>query len=97
MRSTKKLFASVFAAALMLLAVASPATAARQQQNGLVNVQVGDIMIRDVNVGVAAEIVAQVCAIAEVDALVLAQQVDASGAKDLVCRTEAGPVRIRQD
>jgi hypothetical protein len=80
----------------MAFGAAGSATAANQQQTGLVNVQVGDIMIRDVNVAVAAEVVAQVCAIAEVDALVLAEQVDASGAKELVCRT-AGPVRIRQD
>jgi hypothetical protein len=72
----------------MAFGAAGSATAANQQQTGLVNVQVGDIMIRDVNVAVAAEVVAQVCAIAEVDA---------SGAKELVCRTAAGPVRIRQD
>jgi hypothetical protein len=93
----RKFLAGVFATALMAVGVAGPATAANQEQTGLVNVQIGDIMIRDVNVAVAANIVATVCAIAEVDALVLAQQVDASGTKELVCRTDGGPVRIRQD
>jgi hypothetical protein len=93
----RRFLATLFATVLVVFALSGPATAAQQEQNGLVNVQIGDIMIRDIDVAVAANIVAEVCVLAEADVLVLAQQVDASGTKQLVCRTEGGPVRIRQD
>lgn len=65
-------------------AAAAPAAAANQSQQGLVNVQVGDITTGDilsnnnVNVAVAANIAATVCGVT-VPVAVLAQQVFRTG------------------
>jgi hypothetical protein len=65
-------------------AVASPVQAANQSQQGLVNVQVGDIMTGDilsnnnVNLAVAANVAATVCGVT-VPVAVLAQQVFRTG------------------
>ena len=47
----------------MALAVgfAGPTAAQRQNQNGLVNLAIGDVTIQDINVGIAAQIIADVC------------------------------------
>ena len=65
-------------------AAAAPAVAANQSQNGLVNVQIGDITTGDilsnnnVNVAVAANVAAAVCGVT-VPVAVLAQQVFRTG------------------
>jgi hypothetical protein len=71
------------AAALVVGMTAAPV--AQAQQNGLVNVEIGDVTIlRNVDVALAANVVANVCALVEADVLVLAQQVDAGGI-DFTC------------
>jgi hypothetical protein len=40
---------------------AGPAAVQSQNQNGLVNVAIGDVTIQDINVGIAAQIIANVC------------------------------------
>ena len=77
MRARSLITAATFAAA-STVAFAGPAAAA-PQQNGLVNVAVGDITVQDVNVGVAANSVAAVCGVAVGPVVVLATQVDRSG------------------
>ncbi len=65
-------------------AVAAPASASNQSQQGLVNVQIGDITTGDilsnntVNLAVAANIAATVCGVT-VPVAVLAQQVFRTG------------------
>jgi hypothetical protein len=87
--SKTKTALAVFAAMALLSsaafgAVASPAHAANQSQQGLVNVQVGDITTGDilsnntVNLAVAANIAANVCGVT-VPVAVLAQQVFSTG------------------
>ena len=66
-------------------ALAGPASAANQRQDGLVNVAIGDITIQDVNVGVAATIAAQVCGINVGPVQLLARQVDATNVSRTVC------------
>jgi hypothetical protein len=97
MHRTKKLAASVFASAVMAVAVVVPAGAAQQQQDGLVNVAIGDITIQDVNVGVAANIAANVCGIAVGPVAVLGRAVDRSGDDAVVCGTGDQAVRLLQN
>lgn len=86
------------AGSLMLIgAIGGPAQAKNNTtiNDGLVNVTVGDVVLDDlVDVNLVANVVATVCPIVDVDVAALAEQVDASGKKELVCRTESGPVRI---
>lgn len=74
--------------ALMLLGLltfgsVAPALA---QQDGLVNVEIGDVTIlENVDVALAATVVANLCALVQANVLVLANAVDAGGA-DFVCQ-----------
>ena len=71
---------------LGLLAFGSAAPVLAQVQDGLVNVSIGDVTIlREVDVALAANVVAHVCALVQADVLVLANSVDAGGA-DFVCQ-----------
>jgi hypothetical protein len=67
-------------------------------QDGLVNVAVGDIeVLNAANIGVAAQVAANVCGVKVGPVAVLGQAVDPSGATRTVCQTEQGPVTIEQN
>jgi len=89
----------VFAGSLLLTgAVALPAQAATQTANGLVNVQIGDITIQDVNVGLAVQLVATACDLVDVtNVAILVSQVDQTSKKETFCKAEAGNVKVKQD
>jgi hypothetical protein len=91
----KKTAATLCVTAIATVAVAAPA-GAQQNQDGLVNVAIGDITIEDVNVGVAAAIAANVCNVKVGPVAVLATQVDASGGQRAVCDA-AGGVTLEQN
>jgi hypothetical protein len=93
LRRAKYAFAVVCTAAL----VAAPSASA-QRQDGLVNVVIGDVTIaEDVNVAVAANIVAQVCGVqADVVVAVIAA-VDQNSRQATFCRTEDGKVKVVQN
>jgi hypothetical protein len=95
----RKSIITMFAGAAMVTATAVPASAAPTQiRDGLVNVAIGDITIlEDVNVGVAAQVAAQVCGVKVVPVAVLGSAVDRSGATRTVCESDQGPVTIRQN
>lgn len=102
--SVMKKATAVAAGTLFLLgAVATPSQAARPvSQDGLVNVNVGDVTIaEDVNVAAVVGVVAQLCGIdvgpASVAILGQAVAVDQSGRTSTVCQTDAGPVTITQN
>ncbi|KUI33940.1 hypothetical protein AU195_07985 [Mycobacterium sp. IS-1496] len=69
--------------------------------DGLVNVGIGDVTIlEDVNVGVAANVVAQLCDVADVNAGVLGEvtQVDTAGTQITECEiADAGGVTVTQN
>ncbi len=88
MRRTKVFLASMFASALLFAGLAAPASA-QQQQDGLVNIMIGDITIEDVNVGIAANVAAAICA-QDVNILAVDQ-----GAGDVVCRIGRSTQEIR--
>src|ERR1700761_448786 len=65
-------------------------------QDGLVNVGVGNVTIaKDVNVGVAAQIIAAVCG-TNVDAAVLGT-VDQTGDPQTFCSLPGGPLTVTQN
>lgn len=71
---------------------------AQPQQNGLVNVNVGDVTIlEDVNIGIAAQVAAQICGVKVGPVAVLGVAVDRSGDTRTVCQSDQGPVTIRQN
>ena len=94
----KKMFAAVTASALLAGSAAGPAVAATTTQDGLVNVNVGNVNIaRDVDIGVAANVAAQVCGVKVGPVAVLATQVDRSGATRTVCTTGGQAVNLVQN
>jgi hypothetical protein len=98
MTSLRKVGAAVFATAVLGVGAAGSAAAANNsQQNGLVNVSVGDISILDnARIGVAANVAATICGVNVGPVAVLAANVDATGTQRTVCETAAGPIRITQ-
>ena len=85
-KHTKKLAASLFASALLFAGIGAPVASA--QQVGLVNVEIGDITIlRDVDVALAATVVANVCAnVGNVNVVALAIVDDIENTGTFVCR-----------
>jgi hypothetical protein len=96
LRSAKRITVATLAT-LSLLGAPATALAANQTQDGLVNVQIGDITLQDIDVGVAAGIAATVCGVDVGPVIVLANQVDATSRKATICKTDSGPVRLRQN
>jgi hypothetical protein len=93
----RKSMLSLVTASALVTGVALPAQAAVQNQDGLVNVAIGDITIQDINVGVAAQVAATVCGVNVGPVAVLGTAVDRSGATRTVCTTDQGPVRLLQN
>ena len=89
----------VAAASTMIFvgALGAPAEA-RVQQDGLVNVNVGDVTIEDaVDIGVAAQVAAQICGVKVGPVAVLGRAVDRSGDTRTVCQSDQGPVTLTQN
>jgi hypothetical protein len=77
------------------LGLAGPAAAQTAIGDGLVNVQIGDIeVLNNANIGVAADIAAQVCGVSVSNVAVLAEQVDKSGRSRTVCTKDGQDVVI---
>jgi len=97
---TKATAGAVFAGSLLFAGGTAPATAAPPVvlQDGLVNVAVGDVTIlQDVNIGVAAQVAANICGVKVGPVAVLGRTVDRSGATQTVCTTPQGPVTLQQN
>jgi hypothetical protein len=98
MTSVKKLFAGTCATAALTFGAAGPAMAATTVQDGLVNVAVGDVTIaRDVDVGVAANVAAQVCGVSVGPVAVLASNVDTTSTTTAACTTGGQVVNLVQN
>ena len=97
LRNTKRYLTTLAVGSALVVATAGPAAA--QQQNGLVNVFIGDdvVNVEDVNVGVAAHIAATIFDVKVVPVAVLRAAVDRDNVTRTVCTTEQGPVTLRQD
>src|SRR5687767_8068553 len=89
--------ASLSLAAGASVAATAPAQA-QVEQDGLVNVNVGDVnILNDANIGVAANVVANICGVKVGPVAVLGRAVDRSGDAVTVCEAATGPVRITQN
>ena len=94
---TKRFSVALFSAALLFAGIGAP-TASAQNQDGLVNVMIGDIeILNDANIGVAANVAANICGVRVGPVAVLATQVDTSGGQRTVCGTGDQAVRIVQN
>jgi hypothetical protein len=94
----KRKFAVLTCTALLVCGAIAPSAGAQQKADGLVVVQIGDITIQDVNVAVAAEIVATACDLVDVqNVAILVQEVDQESRQRTFCRTEAGKVKVTQN
>ena len=92
----RKAVVPVFAGAAVI-AAATPAVA-QPNQDGLINVAVGDVAIlEDVNIGVAAQLAAQICGVSVGPVAVLGTAVNRSGDTETVCETDQGPVTLQQN
>jgi hypothetical protein len=91
--SVRKLIVSLFASATLFAGLAGPAAA--QQQDGLVNIIIGDVTIlEDVRLAVAANIVAGVCV---QDVNVLAVDLGQTGAVTCEVRGNRPSITITQN
>lgn len=75
-----------------------PAANAQATQDGLVNVNVGDVTIlEDANIGIVAQVAANICGVKVGPVAVLGRTVDRSGATRTVCETDQGDVTLSQN
>lgn len=94
----RKAVVPVFAGAAIVAAATPAAAQPQQQQDGLINVAVGDVTIlQDVNIGVAAQVAAELCGLKVGPVAVLGTAVDRSGDTRTVCTADQGPVTLRQN
>ena len=109
---TKRFLATLFASCLVFALSAGPAAAdhATNHQDGLINVAIYDVtvvegdvivtlnrVISDIDIGVAAQIAANVCGVKVGPLAVLGQAVDRSGATRTACETGDQLVRFQQN
>jgi hypothetical protein len=84
MRKAKKLFAAVFAAALLSFGAAAPASA---QQTGLVNVNIRNVLNNNtVQVAVPVNAAVAICANVDVNAAVLLAAISDPDVNTFTCR-----------
>lgn len=92
----KKALATLAAMTTIAFVVTAPAGA--QNQDGLVNVAIGDVnILNDADIGVAAQVAATICGVKVGPVAVLGTAVDRSGDSRTVCTTDQGPIRITQN
>jgi hypothetical protein len=95
LRVKHSILALCMASLLALAGVSSSVAANNSQQTGLVNVSTGDVaLLNNVNLAVAANVIATVCDVT-VPVAVLAQQVVADGGATY-CAGSAAPIDITQ-
>ncbi|SFP79683.1 hypothetical protein SAMN05660464_4305 [Geodermatophilus dictyosporus] len=98
MTSTLKRSAFCLAATTALVTGVAGTASAQPVQDGLVNVNVGDVTIlEDVNVALAAQVAANICGVNVGPVAVLGRAVDRSGAARTVCENNGAPVTFEQN
>jgi hypothetical protein len=91
----KKTAISLFASAALVTGMAGTASASTPaDQDGLVNVKIGDIKVKDVTVNVAAVIAAEICGLKVGPVQVLAELVDKTGDTETVCKVRHGAIKF---
>jgi hypothetical protein len=93
----KAIVGGVLAGGLLFAGGMAPANAAPVVQGGLVNVGIGDVnVLNNAHIGIAAQVVAQICGVNVGPVAVLATQVTRSGLPVTVCTSNNEPVTISQ-
>lgn len=96
--TARRTIVSLIMSVALLLTVAMPPASAQVEQDGLVNLNVGDVTIlEDVNIGVVAQVAAQICGVRVGPVAVLGQSVDRSGDTKTVCEINGEEVTITQN
>lgn len=96
----KRTLTVVLASGALIAGAVAPASANHHRVtqvvgDGLVNVQIGNVTIlRNVDVDLAAQVVANVCGVDVGPVAVLGTAVDASGDSEVVCTARPGDVTI---
>ena len=103
MRMLRAGLAVAASSAFAIGVTAMPAQAQEVNQDGLVNVNVGDVyVLNDVNVAVVANVVANICDAVDVGPIAAgvlgrAIAVDNSGRDQTVCTADGAPVTLTQN
>ena len=98
MKWMQRNIAALVVAGALSVGLAGPAAAQVQVSDGLVNVTIGNVtVLEEVRIGVAAQLVAQVCGVKVGPVILLATEVDATGEEQTVCRANNRPVTIEQN
>jgi hypothetical protein len=98
MKWIQRNFVALVVAGALSLGLAGPAAAQINVGDGLVSVQIGNVsVLNNLSIGVAADIVAQLCNISVSNVAVLAEQVDRSGRERTVCTDNEQPIIIAQN
>ena len=93
----KRRLTTLAIAAALFLGIAAPAMA-QHEQDGLVNVAIGDVeILNDANIGVAANIAANICGVKVGPVAVLGTAVDRSGDTETVCTVGDQAVTLEQN
>lgn len=91
----RKSLVTLFAGAAVFGSVGTASAAGPNFQDGLINVAVGDVTITDaVDIGLAAQVAANICGVKVGPVAVLGRAVDRSGESRTVCTTDQGPVTL---
>ncbi len=91
----RKSLVTIFAGAAVFAGAGTASAAGPTFQDGLINVAVGDVTITDaVDIGVAAQVAANICGVKVGPVAVLGRSVDRSGESRTVCTTDQGPVTL---
>ncbi len=91
----RKSLVTLFAGAAVFAGAGTASAAGPNFQDGLINVAVGDVTITDaVDIGVAAQVAANICGVKVGPVAVLGRSVDRSGESRTVCTTDQGPVTL---
>ena len=94
---TKRFSVAMLSAAFLFAGTLVPSASA-QNQDGLVNVMIGDVnILNDANIGVAANVAANVCGVNVGPVAVLATVVDRTGGQRTVCTVDDQEVRLVQN
>jgi hypothetical protein len=88
---------ALVAAGALVGTTAVSASADTNVQDGLINLAVGRILIRDINVGVAAQVAAAICGVDVGPIAVIGFAVDAGRPGPVLCRVVNQPVRLIQN
>jgi hypothetical protein len=88
---------ALVAGAAIVATGALPASADNNVQDGLVNLAVGPITIRDLNIGVAAQVAAAICGLDVGPIAIIGGAVDAGGPSPVLCDVVNQPVTLTQN